>query len=142
MFERVYISLVTILDLLLWVVDAGPSVHKFFLAPNVGTFRVFLGRIRAVRLFHYAKKHVPAYKDYLSKHTYKGPQITIHGANLRDIPEMDKASYIKPYFLTQKLKNGVLPKSGVMLDESSGSKGKPTNSARGKDERRMTRRLI
>ncbi len=142
MFKYLYIAFVAILDKIIWYIDVGPSVHKFFLAPQVGNFRVILGRIRAIRLFYYARKHVPAYKDFLSKQTYQGPRLSMLKADLSDVPEMDKTSYIKQYYLTEKLKDGVLPKSGVMLDESSGSSGKPTSWARGAKERRFTRRLI
>jgi len=142
MFDGLYISFVALLDRIIWTIDFGPSVHKFFLAPNVGDFRVSLGRIRAVRLYRYALKRVPAYRDYMSKHSYTGPKITMSGAQLNGIPEIDKASYIKKYFLTEKLTDGILPKSGVMLDESSGSSGHPTSWARGVKERRFTRRII
>jgi phenylacetate-CoA ligase len=142
MFDRIYIAFVATLDRIIWTIDVGPSVHKFFLAPQVGNFRVFLGKIRAVRVFRYALKRVPAYKDYMSKQSYNGPSITLRGATLADVPEIDKASYIKQYYLTEKLTDGVLPKRGIMLDESSGSSGKPTSWARGAKERRFTRRLI
>ncbi len=142
MFDRIYIAIVATLDRIIWTVDFGPSVHKFFLAPQVGNFRVFLGKIRAVRVYRYALKRVPAYKDYMSKQKYDGPRISVRGATLADVPAIDKTSYIKQYYLTDKLTDGVLPKSGVMLDESSGSSGKPTSWARGAKERRFTRRII
>ena len=142
MFDWIYIAVVAMLDKIIWTIDVGPSVHKFFLAPQVGNFRVFLGKIRAVRVHRYALKRVPAYRDYMSKQHYQGPRITATGAQLRDIPEIDKASYVKQYPLTDKLTDGILPKKGVMLDESSGSSGKPTSWARGAKERRFTRRII
>jgi phenylacetate-CoA ligase len=142
MFDLLYIAFVATLDRIIWTIDVGPSVHKFFLAPQVGNFRVILGKVRAVRVYRYALKRVPAYKDYMSKQNYRGPRITAGGATLADVPEIDKVSYIKQYYLTEKLTDGVLPKSGVMLDESSGSSGKPTSWARGAKERRFTRRII
>ncbi len=142
MVDFIYVSFVAVLDWVIWTIDVGPAVHKFFLAPQIGNFRVTLGKIRAVRLQRFAARRVPAYTDFLSKHTYDGPRITARGATLNDVPEMDKESYIKKYFLTEKLRDGILPKSGVMLDESSGSSGHPTSWARGKKERRVTRRLI
>jgi phenylacetate-CoA ligase len=142
MFDLFYIAIVATLDKIIWTIDVGPSVHKFFLAPEVGNFRVFLGKVRAVRVYRYALKRTPAYKDYMSKQSYNGPRITARGATLADVPEIDKASYIKQYYLTEKLTDGLLPKSGVMLDESSGSSGKPTSWARGRKERRFTRRII
>lgn len=142
MFDRFYTVLVATIDRIIWTIDFGPSIHKFFLAPQVGNFRVLLGKVRAVRVFRYARKRVPAYRDYLKQHKFKGPKIRAKGADLCDVPEMDKASYIKKYYLTEKLTDGVLPKAGVMLDESSGSSGKPTSWARGAKERRFTRRII
>jgi phenylacetate-CoA ligase len=142
MFDFFYIALVATLDKIIWTIDVGPSVHKFFLAPQVGNFRVFLGKIRAVRVYRFAHKRTPAYRDYMSHKNYKGPRITVRGASLRDVPEIDKHSYIKKYYLTDKLTDGVLPKAGIMLDESSGSSGKPTSWARGAKERRFTRRII
>ena len=51
MFDRLYTAIVATLDRIIWTIDVGPSVHKFFLAPQVGNFRVFLGKIRAVRVY-------------------------------------------------------------------------------------------
>jgi phenylacetate-CoA ligase len=141
-FDRIYTAIVATLDRIIWTIDIGPSVHKFFLAPQVGNFRVFLGKVRAVRVYRYALKRVPAYRDYMSRQHYHGPYIAARGASLGDVPEIDKATYIKQYYLTEKLTDGVLPKAGVMLDESSGSSGKPTSWARGAKERRFTRRII
>lgn len=142
MIGRIWMMLVGVLDELIWIIDVGPQVHKFFLAPSLGDFRVFLGKIKAVKTFYFAKKRVPAYKDYLSKHSFKGPRIGWGNASLRDVPEMDKSSYIKQYPLLEKIIDGRLPRSGVMFDESSGSSGKPTSWVRGHRERRMTRRIM
>jgi phenylacetate-CoA ligase len=142
MFDFLYCSIVATIDRIIWSIDFGPSIHKYFLAPQVGDFRVFLGKIRAVRVHRYAMKRVPAYRNFMSKQDFEGPRISFKGATLGDVPEIDKASYIKQYYLTEKLTDGVLPQAGVMLDESSGSSGKPTSWARGAKERRFTRRII
>ncbi len=142
MIEKVYIGFVAILDKIIWIIDVGPSVHKLFLAPHIGNFRVILGRIRAVRLYRYSVRHVPAYKDYISKQIIKGPCVGLTHVSLGDVPEMDKASYIKQYPLLDKLKNGKLPTSGAMFDESSGSSGTPTSWVRGAKERRFTQRIM
>lgn len=142
MIERVYTSLVAVLDKIIWTVDVGPSVHRFFLAPEVGNFRVILGKIRAVRLYRYALKRVPAYKDYIQKNPCDGPRVRLTSTSLHDIPEMDKTSYIKQYSLLDKIADGTLPSAGVMFDESSGSSGTPTSWVRGRKERRFTQRIM
>jgi phenylacetate-CoA ligase len=142
MFEKIYIGFVALLDKVIWTIDVGPSVHKFFLSPQVGNFREGLGRVRAVRLYHHALKHVPAYADYIRKNPTNGPRVRMHKVSMRDIPEMDKARYIKKYTLLDKIWNGELPTSGVMFDESSGSSGTPTSWVRGRKERRFTQRIM
>src|ERR1700743_1553094 len=107
MFDRLYTAIVATLDRIIWTIDFGPSIHKFFLAPQLGDFRVFLGKVRAVRVYRFALRRVPAYTDYMEHKAYHGPRITARGASLRDVPEMDKSSYIKQYYLTEKLIDGV-----------------------------------
>lgn len=143
MIRFIYTSFVATLDTIIWYIDFGPSVHKFFLAPQVGNFRVILGKIRAVRLFNKAQKTVPAYKDFLSKQpTFSGPKVSLTKVSLNDVPEMDKDTYIKKYPLLKKLTNEKLPLKGVMFDESSGSSGKPTSWVRGPKERRFVQRIM
>lgn len=142
MIEFIYSQFVNILDKILWYSDRGTGVHRIFLAPNIGNFRVSLGRIRAVRTFRRASKTVPAYKHFLSQQSYEGPVVGFRSASLGDIPEMDKTSYIKAYPLPDKLYYGRLPERGVMFDESSGSSGKPTSWVRGPRERRITQRVM
>mgnify|MGYP001797439811 CR=1 FL=1 len=55
---------------------------------------------------------------------------------------MDKASYIKPYGIEARCLDGVLPRRGVVADESSGSSGSPTNWVRGRDERNAVRQIL
>lgn len=142
MFEFLYVSFVALLDKIIWTIDVGPSVHKFFLSPEVGNFRVALGRVRAVRLYRNAVKKVPAYKDYIRKNPSRGPSIGLFKVSLGDVPEMDKARYIKKYDLLDKIWYADLPKGGVMFDESSGSSGTPTSWVRGRKERRFTQRIM
>lgn len=142
MFEKLYTAIVALLDRIIWTIDVGPSIHKFFLAPQLGNFRVALGRIRAVRLYRHAVQKVPAYRHYIGKHVVHGPRVTMSKVSLGDVPEMDKTSYIKQYSIFDKIWYGELPKSGVMFDESSGSSGTPTSWVRGPRERRFTQRIM
>lgn len=142
MIRRLYIGFAALLGKVLWTIDVSPKIHRFYLAPQLGNFRVILGHIRAVRVYYYARTRVPAYRDFLGKRRHAGPKITLRSASLRDVPEMDKASYIKQYTLLDKIADGKLPERGVMFDESSGSSGKPTSWVRGPKERRFTQRIM
>lgn len=143
MLDRFYFFIVATLDKVIWILDVGPSVHKLFLSPQVGNFRVGLGKIRAARLYRNAVKKVPAYTHFIGLFSeVNGPIVKRWTARLNDVPEMDKESYIKQYYLTDKLWGGVLPSDGVMFDESSGSSGVPTSWVRGPRERRFTQRIM
>lgn len=142
MFEKLYTAIVTFLDRFFWMIDFGPSIHKFFLTGGVGNFREFLGRVRAVRLYRHALKKVPAYRKHLAHKKIVGPKVSFTKVDLRDIPEMDKASYIKKHSITDKIWNGVLPERGIMFDESSGSSGTPTSWVRGSKERKIVQRVM
>lgn len=142
MFEKIYIAAVSTIDKTLWYLDKGPSVHKFFLAPQLGDFREILGKVRMVRLYRKALKNVPAYQRYVGQFSPKGPKVRMRSVELRDIPEMDKASYIKKYPLTDRVWNGEIPRRGVMFDESSGSSGTPTSWVRGPKERHIVTSIM
>jgi len=140
--ERVYGFFIGVLDEIIWWTDISPQIHKVFLSPSLGDFRVYLGRVRAVMTYRFARRHVAAYKQHLVGKTFKEPYVGWTKTSLAELPEMDKSSYIKPYSLMDKIIDGTLPERGVMFDESSGSSGKPTSWVRGPRERRMTRRIM
>ncbi len=142
MIHYLYTHFFNLFDKLLWYIDTGPSVHRVFLSPHIGNFRVIAGKIRTVRTYDKARKQVPAYRDFLDKHPHNKPVVGWSHTNLGDIPEIDKTTYIKPYSLVDKLYNRDLPKRGVMFDESSGSSGKPTSWVRGPKERRCIQRVM
>jgi len=115
------------------------AAYKLLLIPGFERLRWKIGIWRAWRSFYLAHRLVPAYRDYLAQaggmpniHLTKGlfPDLSV-------IPEMDKASYVKAYPVHERIKNGRLPRSGVMVDESSGSSGQPTSWVRGPTERQI-----
>lgn len=142
MIRYLYTHFFNFFDKLLWYIDTGPSVHRVFLSPRIGNFRVIAGKIRTVRTYDKARKRVPAYQDFMKKHPHDGPTVRWNRTNLGDIPEIDKSSYIKQYSLMDKLYDRSLPTKGVMFDESSGSSGKPTSWVRGPKERRCVQRVM
>ena len=67
------------------------------------------------------------------------------GPNGRDdggIPATDKASYVTAYLMEARCIDGIIPQRGVLIDESSGSSGLPTNWIRGVAEREANARTI
>jgi phenylacetate-CoA ligase len=119
------------------------STHRMLFTPGVENYRWVVGRWRAWRTFEMARRRVPAYREYLES-VAPGASVRLDGwlPDLTAIPEMDKASYITAYGIEARCLDGVLPRRGVVADESSGSSGSPTNWVRGRDERNAVRQIL
>lgn len=120
------------------------STHRLLLTPGIEPLRWMLGRWRAWRTFERSARLVPAYRAFLREKRFSARLDTRGGIPraLVTIPEMDKDSYIKRWSIPERSVGGRLPRRGVVVDESSGSSGRPTSWVRGRDERLATRQLL
>ena len=111
------------------------GMYKLLFLPGYEKTRWRVGKWKAWLVFENAKRTVPAYKDFLQKNGQT--EIPIHGwePDLTVIKPMDKESYIKKYSIEERCRNGKIPATGVVVDESSGTSGTPNNWVRGKNER-------
>lgn len=107
---------------------AGP-----LLLPGLERLRWKIGRLGAWIQFQSASRHVPAYRKFLAGNTIQ---------SFTSIPFTDKENYIKAYSLESRCVRGCMPMHGVVIDESSGSSGVPTNWIRGNKERASNQRAI
>lgn len=118
-------------------------LYKLMFVPGIEGFRRRAGRWRAWRMSTLAYRKVPAYRRFLDE---RGgyPQVPVHGLtpDLSVIPEMDKETYIQRYSSADRCLGGVIPSRGVMVDESSGSSGKPTSWVRGWREREVSKHTL
>lgn len=89
-----------------------------------------LGEWRAVRAADRAVRRVPAYRRFAEERGVTRADIR----SLR-LPYTDKRRYVDRYGLVDRCVDGRLPRTGVMIDESSGSTGRPYNWIRSKEER-------
>jgi phenylacetate-CoA ligase len=137
-------SLIALVDAAVRPLTHSVHTHKLLLGPGIEPLRWWLGRLRAWRTFEFAARHVPAYRAFLAEHGRPG-RLVFKGSlteALREVPEMDKESYIKRWSVTERCVGGRLPRRGVVVDESSGSSGAPTSWVRGREERAATRQLL
>lgn len=98
-----------------------------------------LGRLGVWIRFQSAARQVPAYAKLLEQSGIRHPKSQI---GLGEIPSMDKSNYVIPFPLETRCVGGTFPASGLMVDESSGSSGLPTNWVRGVAERNANRRTL
>ncbi|MFI6603405.1 phenylacetate--CoA ligase family protein [Nonomuraea sp. NPDC050536] len=76
----------------------------------------------------FAAVDVPAYRDFLRENA------TVGARRLADFPETTKQNYAAVYDEASRCQEGRLHRPGVIVDESSGSSGKPYNWVRGPRE--------
>ncbi|WP_369375513.1 phenylacetate--CoA ligase family protein [Promicromonospora sp. Populi] len=137
-------ALVGLVDAVVRPLTHSVHTHKLLLGPGIEPLRWWLGRLRAWRTFDLAANQVPAYRAFLAERDRDG-SLTFKGSlteAFQGIPEMDKESYVKRWSIPERCVGGKLPRRGVVVDESSGSSGKPTSWVRGREERAATRQLL
>lgn len=124
---RMYIS-----DKMLLLLNKNYKVLLWFINNVPEDFVHIIAKQRAIRAFEISASVVPAYTHFLNKcknHEF----IKIDGIN---IPITDKNNYIKKYDIISRCVYGKLnTKTGITIDESSGSSGIPNNWIRSKDEK-------
>lgn len=125
-----------------WIVRR-PGLYKVLLASQLSGFRWRLGVWRAWVNAERAYGQVPAYRSFVDAHG-GAPRLRITGGvpDLALWPEMDKTSYVQRYDQASRCVGGAVPRYGVMVDESSGSSGRPTSWVRGPEERAVTKAMI
>src|SRR5262249_12778184 len=97
-----------------------------------------IGRLRAEAAFLKAKRTCPAYQKFLKDQGYEAR----FQWKLQEIPVMTKENYVKKYSLEDRCYHGMIPLAGVVIDESSGSSGKPNNWVRSKEEREDVKHVL
>ncbi len=119
-----------------------PWAIKFLYVPGFNGLRNFNSRARAYYQFRFAKKRVPAYRDFLHKQGFSEPSFSGMVPNIEEIPWMDKENYVKAYDMDSRCVDGKIPERNIIFDESSGSSGTATNWVRGKTERERNGKII
>jgi phenylacetate-CoA ligase len=123
---------------LLLEIDRRSMVLLFL--PGMERVRWKIGQLKAYAVFRTARRRVPAYAKFVgaSRPRFRRGLVP----DLTALPVMDKENYVKVYALGERCLGGRLPDRDVVIDESSGSSGIPTNWARGGAERRANQRML
>ena len=119
-----------------------PNLIQLIFLPGISKIRIFNASARAYYEFHKAKRNVPAYKKFLKSKNFNYPDFKGLVPQINQIPIIDKDNYVKLYSLEERCVSGSLPDSGLVIDESSGSSGLPTNWVRGEKERDRNAKFI
>jgi phenylacetate-CoA ligase len=115
---------------------------RILFLPGFEGWRWNIGRMKAYVAFLKAGRQVPAYRKFLTQHIPE--KILFDGCvpDLSGIHPTDKETYIKAYTIEERCLGGKIPEKGIVVDESSGSTGMPTNWVRGRAERKVNQRVL
>lgn len=86
--------------------------------------RMRLGRRRALMLFQQMAKRVPAYQDFLKKHSVK-PESIRNVSDLKRVPTVDKDNYLRKYPREMLCWDGNFGQGNWVISTTSGSTGQP-----------------
>lgn len=91
------------------------------------------GEANALKLFHLMAKRIPAYKDFLKKNKLNPEKVkTIQ--DFKQIPTIDKQTYLKQYPLESLCWDGKLKEKQYVYATTSGSTGEPFYFPRQKEQ--------
>lgn len=121
------------------VLSESDDAYKLLFIPGYEQTRWQIGKWKAWLVYEYAKKNVPAYAQFIEQNEKKEVSVTGWDPDFTAIPPMEKESYIKKYSIEARCAGGKLPKTGAVIDESSGTSGMPNNWVRGTKERRAVK---
>ena len=123
---------------MLYVLHASRFCGTVLALRGLESLRWRIGELGAWVRFRAAVNTVPAYAAFVRQHA-SGDAVALL---FDDVPEVDKANYISCWSLEERCVGGQLPTRGLLIDESSGSSGQPTNWVRGARERTVNGRTI
>ena len=105
-----------------------PAIWRFT-ARNYQPGLERIARLNAWMICQQASLDVPAYQDYLVENDYE-----FTWWDLQNYPATNKHDYVTQYSEDDRCWNGSIETVGTVVDESSGSSGKPFNWMRSKKE--------
>lgn len=114
---------------------------RILMMPQLAGFRKLMGEWKAYYAFVKARRDCPAYKQFLIDNP---GEVVLRGwrPDFSAVVATDKPNYVKKFTLAQRCHGGELPVLGAVIDESSGSTGKPNNWVRGPEERKAVAQVM
>jgi phenylacetate-CoA ligase len=113
-----------------------PIVWRF-MARNYRPWMAGFARVHAWMTCQFAAIDVPAYGDFLRRHGWR-----FRWFDLSSYPPTGKASYVAAYPEEERCRGGRIEIAGSVVDESSGSSGRPYNWIRSRRELRTVHKNL
>lgn len=124
------------------LISHSESTYKVLFIPGLAFAWRQIGKWKAWQVYELAKRNTPGYRAFLKQNRHSKIKLTGLNPDLTSVPYTDKESYVKKFPIETRCQNGILPRKGVVIDESSGTSGTPNNWVRGKDEREAIKQAL
>jgi phenylacetate-CoA ligase len=124
------------------LLTSSEETYKLLFLPGFEGTRWRFGKWHAWMAYERARRTVPAYRDFLRAHGDPRVHTRRLDPDLSAIPVTDKANYVSRYSIEERCQGGALPPAGVVVDESSGTSGKPWNWVRGPYELKQVKQAM
>lgn len=124
------------------LLTSSEETYKLLFIPGFEAARWRFGKWHAWLAFERARREVPAYRAFLGESG--DPRVVARGLDpdLARIPVTDKQNYVSRYSIEERCRGGAIPVAGVVVDESSGTTGKPWNWVRGPYELKQVKQAM
>ena len=124
------------------LLTTSERTYRLLFFPGLERGRWRFGKWRAGLAYDHARRHVPAYREFVA--THDTPRVRARGLDpdLTVIPITDKDNYVRRFSIEARCTDGRLPGRGVVVDESSGTSGSPNNWVRGAAERAEVKQAL
>ncbi|MDO7849266.1 hypothetical protein Q5H92_23080 [Hymenobacter sp. M29] len=137
------VALVQVLEGWRHLLELHNGTMLLLFLPHMERLRWNLGKLKALAVFEEARRRTPAYRQFLAEHPFGRMRFrSLVVPDLGRVPVMDKENYVKRFDIGARCRGGRVPSHGVIVDESSGSSGVPTNWVRGHAERQANKRML
>jgi phenylacetate-CoA ligase len=124
------------------VLVSSEATYKLLFLPGFERVRWRLGVWHAWLAYERARRQVPAYRAFLAERGDPRPRVRGLMPELSVVPVTDKDGYVRRYSVEERCRGGAIPRAGVVIDESSGTSGKPNNWVRGPEELREVKQAL
>ena len=140
--RRLVFALLALAGALRRLLTRSENTYRLLFVPGFEGTRWRFGKWHAWMAFERARRSTPAYREFLAEHGE--PRVRVRGLDpdLTPIPVTDKDNYVGRWPVEARCRGGRIPSSGVVIDESSGTSGKPNNWVRGPAELAEVRQAL
>lgn len=126
--------ILTAIDFFENILISSPHLMKLILRFTPTNLLQFISRNKALLVFRYTYKKVPAYKEFIDERSTAKKDWAL-------IPEINKKNYINKYSIDSRCVNGKIPYRGD-IEESAGTSGNPTMWVRSYEEGKRLDKLV